>query len=229
MPQLGLGHGLGRSASEESATISRGFANAYSFLSDGSNDTVNMGTLFTHQQAFTLSAWVYPTSTGGTQRILDRDTSYYLTWDETTNEKFEFAVYGGGGYNRVESTGTYALNNWYHVVGTHSSSDSSNSVVKLGSTQTAANTQLLEFHAKTLVPSSSGTHMFVGTGLSAYFCSTVELSNISTIPVLVFTFAGKVNPSGPNLFLIMWNLPVLAILSSTFLLNDTTKSAVITF
>jgi hypothetical protein len=55
------------------------------------------------------------------------------------------------------------------------------------------------------------------------------LSYISTPPVLVFTFAGNVKPSGPNLFLIIWNLPVLPILSSTFLLNDTTKSAVIIF
>ena len=56
------------------------------------------------------------------------------------------------------------------------SADTTNEVIKVGSTSTPANTQLLEFHAKTLVPSSAGRHMFVGREHTSYGLSATEIS-----------------------------------------------------
>ena len=53
--------------------------------------------------------------------------------------------------------------------------DTSNSVLKVGSTSTAANTQLLEFHAKTLVP-VAGTHYFVSRPMASYSLTAVEMA-----------------------------------------------------
>ena len=55
--------------------------------------------------------------------------------------------------------------------------DTSNSVVKVGSTQTVANSQLLEFHVKTLTPASAGTHYFVSRPFASYFGNAVETAN----------------------------------------------------
>ena len=54
--------------------------------------------------------------------------------------------------------------------------DTSNSVVKVGSTQTVANSQLLEFHVKGLVP-VAGTHYFVSIPFASYFGNAVETAN----------------------------------------------------
>tara|TARA_Y100001938_G_scaffold147992_1_gene230514 strand:+ start:909 stop:1694 length:786 start_codon:yes stop_codon:yes gene_type:complete len=54
--------------------------------------------------------------------------------------------------------------------------DTSNNVLKVGITQTPTNTQILEFHAKTLVPTGAGTHMFVGRAMASYSLSAVETS-----------------------------------------------------
>mgnify|MGYP003628638811 FL=1 len=51
--------------------------------------------------------------------------------------------------------------------------DTSNNVVKVGSTQTPANSQILEFHAKSLAP-TAGTHYFVSRPDASYFGSAVE-------------------------------------------------------
>ena len=100
--------------------------------------------------------------------------------------------------------------------------DSSNSVVKLGSTQTAANTQLLEFHAKTLVPSSSGTHMFVGRGLSAYFGSTVELANgTGTDPATTYDGGATTDDLLQNLFIVPINLTIDAVKFMVSTITDT--------
>ena len=54
--------------------------------------------------------------------------------------------------------------------------DTTNNVVKTGSTATPTNTQILEFHAKTLVPGSAGTHYFVNRPMGSYSLSAVETS-----------------------------------------------------
>jgi len=53
------------------------------------------------------------------------------------------------------------------------SADTTNEVIKVGSTQTPANSQILEFHAKNLIP-VAGTHYFVSRPDAAYFASAVE-------------------------------------------------------
>ena len=53
--------------------------------------------------------------------------------------------------------------------------DTSNSVVKLGSTQTPANSKILEFNVKNLAP-TAGTHYFVSRPDASYFGSAVETS-----------------------------------------------------
>ena len=55
--------------------------------------------------------------------------------------------------------------------------DTSNNVVKVGSTQTPANSQILEFHARGLVPAASGTHHFVPRPDSHYGLSNIETAN----------------------------------------------------
>ena len=55
--------------------------------------------------------------------------------------------------------------------------DTSNNVVKVGSTQTPANSQILEFHARGLVPASAGTHYFVPRPDSHYGLSNIETAN----------------------------------------------------
>tara|TARA_R100000773_G_C4217954_1_gene116426 strand:+ start:671 stop:1456 length:786 start_codon:yes stop_codon:yes gene_type:complete len=54
--------------------------------------------------------------------------------------------------------------------------DTSNNTVKCGIGLTPVNTQILEFHAKTLVPTGAGTHMFVGRAMASYSLSAVETS-----------------------------------------------------
>ena len=55
--------------------------------------------------------------------------------------------------------------------------DTSNSSVKVGSSQTPTNTQILNFHARNLVPASSGTHYFVGRIASLYDSNFRESPN----------------------------------------------------
>ena len=59
------------------------------------------------------------------------------------------------------------------------SSDTTNEVVKVGSTATPANSQILEFGGRSLTPASSGTHYFVGRGLALYsgIAPSEELAN----------------------------------------------------
>ena len=54
--------------------------------------------------------------------------------------------------------------------------DSSNSVVKVGTSQVSATTQLLTFAVYKLQPSGAGTHQFIGLGSAEYVSNNVELS-----------------------------------------------------
>jgi len=72
------------------------------------------------------------------------------------------------------STSTFLIRN---VGGTVLlAADSGNELIKVGSTQTTANSQILEFHARNLIPASSGTHYFVSRPDASYFGSAVETS-----------------------------------------------------
>ena len=55
--------------------------------------------------------------------------------------------------------------------------DSSNSVVKVGTSQVSATTQLLTFSSYRIVPVSSGTHYFVGLGSAEYQSHNAEVAN----------------------------------------------------
>jgi hypothetical protein len=57
--------------------------------------------------------------------------------------------------------------------------DSSNSVVKVGTSQVSATTQLLEFSAMNYRPSSAGAHMVIGRGSQEYVSSSQE-QNLGT-------------------------------------------------
>ena len=54
--------------------------------------------------------------------------------------------------------------------------DSSNSVVKVGTSQVSATTQLLMFNAFRIIPGSAGTHYFVGLPTGEYQTHNVELA-----------------------------------------------------
>jgi len=54
--------------------------------------------------------------------------------------------------------------------------DTSNNVVKVGTSQVSATTQLLTFNAYRIVPGSAGTHYFVGLPTGEYQSHNVELS-----------------------------------------------------
>ena len=86
------------------------------------------------------------------------------------------------------------------------SADTSNNVIKVGSTQTPANTQIIEFHAKTLVPAGAGTHHFVGRGMSAYFGTSVEMANgTGTDPATTFDAGASTDDLLQNLFIVPVN------------------------
>ena len=55
--------------------------------------------------------------------------------------------------------------------------DTSNSVVKVGTSQVSATTQLLTFNSYRIVPVSAGTHYFVGLGSAEYQSHNAELAN----------------------------------------------------
>ena len=86
--------------------------------------------------------------------------------------------------------------------------DTSNSVVKVGSTATPANTQLLEFHAKTLTP-VAGTHYFVGRGMAAYTGVATEIANgTGTDPATTYAGGAATDDLLQHLFLAPINLTI---------------------
>ena len=55
--------------------------------------------------------------------------------------------------------------------------DTTNSLVKVGTSQVSATTQLLEFRGFRLIPSAAGTHMFVSVGGGNFGANFQELGN----------------------------------------------------
>ena len=106
--------------------------NAGSIVFDGVDDYVTLGSssVFTLGNNFTLNSWVYPTVVGSSfgDEIFSLSTgasspyiSYGLEWMHTY--KFRFSI--GNTSNQFlnyTSTNTYALNNWYNVVGSYNGS-----------------------------------------------------------------------------------------------------------
>mgnify|MGYP003150252311 FL=1 len=100
--------------------------------------------------------------------------------------------------------------------------DTSNAVINLGSTATPANSQLLEFHAKTLVPASSGTHYFVGKGSSAYFGTSVETAcGTGTDPDTSLDAGAATDDLLQNLFIVPVNLTIDSV---KFIVSTTTDT-----
>ena len=99
--------------------------------------------------------------------------------------------------------------------------DTSNAVINLGSTATPANSQLLEFHAKTLVP-VAGTHYFVGKGSSAYFGTSVETScGTGTDPDTSLDAGAVTDDLLQNLFIVPVNLTIDSVKFIVSTITDT--------
>ena len=100
--------------------------------------------------------------------------------------------------------------------------DTTNKKVNIGSTQTSANTQLLEFHAKTLVPASSGTHYFVSRPMASYSSTAVEIAcGTGTDPDTSLDATGTTDDLLQNLFIVPVNLTVDAV---KFMVSTTTDT-----
>jgi hypothetical protein len=90
--------------------------------------------------------------------------------------------------------------------------DTSNNVIKVGSTQTPSNSQLLEFHVKTLIPASSGTHYFVSRPIGNYFADVVETANgTGTDPDTSFDAGATTDDLLQNLFIVPVNSTIDAV------------------
>ena len=83
--------------------------------------------------------------------------------------------------------------------------DTSNNVVKVGSTQTPSNSQILEFHAKSLIP-LTGTHYFVARPDAAYFGTATETANgTGTDPETTYDAGATKDDLLQNLFIVPIN------------------------
>jgi hypothetical protein len=103
--------------------------------------------------------------------------------------------------------------------------DTTNLQLKVGTTNTPANSQILEFHAKTLVPASAGTHYFVGRGLSNYAFNPAETANgTGTDPETSYDGGATTDDLLQNLFYVPVNLTIDAVkfMVSTVTDTDTT-------
>ena len=99
--------------------------------------------------------------------------------------------------------------------------DTTNLLIKAGTTSTPVNTQILEFHAKTLVP-VAGTHYFVGKGISAYFGTSVETScGTGTDPDTSLDAGATTDDLLQNLFIVPVNLTIDAV---KFMVSTTTDT-----
>ena len=106
--------------------------NGGSIVFDGSNDYVDCGNsnIYNLGNNFSLECWVYPTVTGsgngdelfslatggGTPFI-----SYGLEWMNTNRFRISIGNTSNTFLN-YNSTDTYSLNNWYHILGTYNGS-----------------------------------------------------------------------------------------------------------
>ena len=85
------------------------------------------------------------------------------------------------------------------------SADTTNKVVKVGSTSTPANSQILEFHAKSLIP-LTGTHYFVARPDAAYFGTATETANgTGTDPETTYDAGATKDDLLQNLFIVPIN------------------------
>jgi len=102
--------------------------------------------------------------------------------------------------------------------------DSSNSVVKVGTSQVSATTQLFQFDAFRLVPSSAGTHMFVPQGVSEFAGHYPEVANgTGTDPDTSVDKTSDTDYTTNFLFPAMFNMTIDAVkvLISTDTASDT--------
>ena len=103
--------------------------------------------------------------------------------------------------------------------------DSSNSVVKVGTSQVSATTQLLTFAAYRLVPSASGTHMVVGLGALEYATEMAERTlGTGTDPSTSLNSTTTTDDYTNAIFPVPYNMTIDAVkvLSSTDTDTDTT-------
>ena len=96
--------------------------------------------------------------------------------------------------------------------------DTSNSLVKVGTSQSTVNTQLLTFNAYALLPSASGTHMVVGLGGLEYNTAMRERSiGTGTDPETSLNAGSTTDDYTNALFPVPYNMTIDAVkvLSST--------------
>ena len=101
------------------------------------------------------------------------------------------------------------------------SADTTNKVVKVGSTSTPANSQLLEFHARNLIP-TAGTHYFVGRGLSDYFGTSTETAcGTGTDPDTSLDAGAATDDLLQNIFIVPVDLTIDAVKFIVSTVSDT--------
>jgi len=138
---LGLGNNFVRSSAEESAAISRGFANTYSLSFDGSDDLVDMASGSSIDNIFatggTISVWMYPDSDGGGSigRVIDKDSGWisYVHSESSGKLKFKYEqVFTGGGSapgHWTLASADITIGAWNHLVMTYNGSDVANNPI----------------------------------------------------------------------------------------------------
>jgi len=103
--------------------------------------------------------------------------------------------------------------------------DTNNSLVKVGTSQVSATTQLLTFAAYRLVPSASGTHMVVGLGALEYGAAMAERTlGTGTDPSTSLNSTTTTDDYTNAIFPVPYNMTIDAVkvLSSTDTDTDTT-------
>jgi len=103
--------------------------------------------------------------------------------------------------------------------------DTSNSLVKVGTSQVSATTQLLEFSAYRLVPSGAGTHMFVPQGTTEFAGHYPEVSNgTGTDPNTTKDAGSETDNFVTFLFPVPYNMTIDAV--KVLISTDTTTDTV---
>ena len=103
--------------------------------------------------------------------------------------------------------------------------DTNNSLVKVGTSQVSATTQLLEFSAYRLVPSGAGTHMFVPQGTTEFAGHYPEVSNgTGTDPDTTKDAGSETDNYVTFLFPVPYNMTIDAV--KVLISTDTTTDTV---
>jgi hypothetical protein len=121
MPQglgIQLGLGGGRAATSSGAPASD-FDNAYALSFDGTNDYLEVGNVSgLTGSSFSVGAWFYLTATPGGEGVLGAGTT---SSDRIWLQVLDSDTIRFGSLDNIDtfdlSSGTFALNTWYHVVG----------------------------------------------------------------------------------------------------------------